>query len=181
MQRLRCKIADIRVISEKSAAEQWSFSGTASTPTPDRQNDTVDPLGAKFTLPLPLLWQHSADMPIGHVVSATVSKDGIAVEGQITRPTDDMPPGMSGRLREAWSSLKAGLVRGLSIGFIPREFSPNKSGGFDISAWDWLELSAVTIPANGDATVSAIKSVNPPTVPARGGFALRVPTIQLRT
>ncbi|HET7375741.1 MAG TPA: hypothetical protein VFK30_03475, partial [Anaerolineae bacterium] len=39
--------------------------GVATTPTPDRVDDIVDPMGAKFNLPMPLLWQHRHDQPIG--------------------------------------------------------------------------------------------------------------------
>lgn len=161
--------------------DQWTFTGTASTPAPDRQNDTVDAKGARFTLPLPLLLHHDATQPIGQIVGATVDASGIRVEGKITQPTADMPPGMTGRLREAWTSIKNGLIRGLSIGFLPLDYTPNKSGGFDIAAWDWLELSLVTIPANAAAGISQFKSFPPPTVRAHGGYSLRSPIIRLRS
>jgi len=139
-------------------------------------------LGARFKLPLPLLLQHDATQPIGHIVSATVGKDGIRVEGQITEPTGDMPLGLASRLREAWSSIKSGLVRGLSIGFIPLDYTPNTAGGFDIKSWDWMELSLVTVPANAAAGVSSFKSITPPNVPrAHAGFPLRSPIIKLRS
>ena len=35
-----------------------------------------------------------------------------------------------------------------------------KEGGIDFSEWDWFELSAVTIPANADATITTIKSID---------------------
>lgn len=161
--------------------DQWTFEGIASTPAPDRQNDTVDPLGVKYTLPLPLLLQHDSAQPIGHIVSASVSKAGIRVAGKITEPTPDMPPGLASRLREAWTSIKTGLVRGLSIGFIPTDFTPNKSGGFDIAAWNWIELSLVTIPAQPAAAVSSFKSISPPAVRTHDGFPLRSPIIRLRS
>ena len=175
---VKCKFAKVGSFLLKAAdGDQWSFTGTASTPTLDRQGDTVDPQGAKFTLPLPLLLQHDDAQPVGHIVSANVSKNGIVVAGKITEPTADMPPGLASRLREAWTSIKSGLIRGLSIRFIPLEFAPNKAGGFDITAWDWLELSLVTIPANADAGVSSFKSINPPiALRARdGSFPLRTP------
>lgn len=180
---VRCKFAKVGSFLLKAAdGDQWTFTGTASTPAPDRQNDTVDPQGAKFTLPLPLLLQHDSTQPIGHIVSATVDKTGIRVAGKITEPTPDMPLGLASRLRAAWASIKTGLVRGLSIGFLPIEYAPNKSGGFDISAWDWLELSLVTVPANAAAGVSSFKSIAPPNVPrAHAGFPLRSPIIKLRS
>src|SRR6516164_2635301 len=46
------------------------ITGLATTPTPDRTGDVVEPTGALFELPLPLLWQHDAKQPIGSVTKA---------------------------------------------------------------------------------------------------------------
>ena len=61
-------------------------------------------------------------------------------------------------MERAWKYIKAGLVRGLSIGFrgIDTEQIPN-SWGMIFEKWEWLELSAVTIPANADASIQTIK------------------------
>lgn len=179
---IKTKFASVGSFQLKAAeGDRWTFAGVASTPTLDRQNDTVDPLGAKFTLPLPILLQHDMAQPVGHIVSATVDKTGIRVAGKITEPTADMPVGLASRLREAWSSIKSGLVRGLSIGFLPIEAKWNAEGGMDIAAWDWLELSLVTVPAQPEAGISSFKSISPPTVRTHGGFSLRSPTIRLRS
>ena len=34
------------------------ITGVATTPTPDRVGDIIEPLGVRFNNPLPLLWQH---------------------------------------------------------------------------------------------------------------------------
>ena len=57
--------------------------GIASTPSPDRMGDIVNPMGAKFELPLPLLWQHDHASPIGHVVEAKATKDGITFKAKL--------------------------------------------------------------------------------------------------
>ena len=158
-------------------SDSWTFTGIASTPTPDRARDTINPQGAQFTLPLVLLWQHNHDSPIGHVTAATIEDSGITIEAGITQPTAEMPAGLSSRLREAWSSIKSGLVRGLSIGFVPTDFSPTENGGMDIKAWDWMELSAVTIPANTDASIQTVKHLAAPT---HTGYALRSTHYALR-
>lgn len=51
--------------------------GIASTPTTDRMGDVVEPLGAQFKTPMPLLWQHEHDKPVGHVTFAKPTKAGI--------------------------------------------------------------------------------------------------------
>src|SRR5690606_34220323 len=57
--------------------------------------------------------------------------------------------------------LKAGLVRGLSIGFRGLDVEEIKgSWSLRFKEWEWLELSAVTIPANAEATIQAIKSID---------------------
>jgi hypothetical protein len=53
------------------------------------------------------------------------------------------------------------LVPGLSIGFksLEHEIIP-KTKGIRFLKWDFLELSAVTIPANGEATIMTIRSLD---------------------
>jgi HK97 family phage major capsid protein/HK97 family phage prohead protease len=129
--------------------------GVASTPTPDRMGDVVDPKGASFKTPLPLLWQHKSDQPIGNVTSAEVTKDGITVTAQIAK-------GVLPRIDEAWALIKSGLVRGLSIGFRATEDPEHIKGtfGFKFNKWELLELSVVTIPANAEASITTIKSID---------------------
>ena len=63
------------------------------------------------------------------------------------------------RVEEAWQSVKAGLIRGMSVGFQPLETKPLKSGrGLHILKSLIAELSLVTIPANIEATVLTVKS-----------------------
>ncbi len=131
--------------------------GVATTPTPDRMGDIVESTGASFELPLPFLWQHDAEQPIGQVVAAKTSGGGIDVRVQLAKI--DEPGRLKDRLDEAWQSLKIKLVRGLSIGFAPLEYSyMEDTGGYRFLKWSWLELSAVTIPANADASIAVIKS-----------------------
>jgi HK97 family phage prohead protease len=128
--------------------------GVASTPSTDRMGDVVEPRGAQFKLPIPLLWQHDAAEPIGHVTAAKVTDAGIAITAKIAK-------GVLPRIDEAWALIKSGLVRGLSIGFQPLEAQDIKgSYGQRFTKWSWLELSAVTIAANQDASITAIKSID---------------------
>jgi HK97 family phage major capsid protein/HK97 family phage prohead protease len=137
--------------------------GVASTPTPDRMGDVVDPKGVTFKTPLPLLWQHRSDQPIGHVLSANVTSEGIAIRAQIAK-------GVLPRIDEAWALIKSGLVRGLSIGFRATEDPEHIKGtfGFKFTKWEWLELSAVTIPANAEASINTIKSIDQHDLAASG-------------
>lgn len=137
--------------------DQRVIRGIASTPSPDRMDDIVEPKGATFALPLPFLWQHDQRQPIGHVTKAAVTADGIEVEVQLAKV--DEPGKLKDRLEEAWQSIKAGLVRGMSIGFRPLESADIEgSWGRRFTKWEWFELSAVTIPANADASIVSVKS-----------------------
>lgn len=54
---------------------------------------------------------------------------------------------------------KTGMLNAVSVGFIAEEAEPNKeTGGFIVKAWELLEFSAVTVPANQDAIAQAVKS-----------------------
>jgi len=127
------------------------ITGIASTPTPDRMADIVVPEGAQFSLPIPLLWQHRSDQPIGHVTDARITRKGIEIVAKIAK-------GVSEDIDKAWALIKSGLVRGLSIGFrgLDTEQIPN-SWGLKFEKWEWLELSAVTIPANAEASITSVK------------------------
>jgi len=154
--------------------ETRTITGIASTPGTDRDGDIVEPEGAEFALPVPLLWQHRHIEPIGNVIKAKVTKAGIEIVAQMVAPTADMPAQMTARLQEAWASIKTGLVRGLSIGFSPKEYSMLDSGGVHFLRWGWNELSAVTIPANAGATITSIKSFDREQLAASGK---KLPTV----
>jgi HK97 family phage prohead protease len=136
-----------------------TFKGIATTPTPDRVGDIVEPKGAEFKLPVPLLWQHNAREPIGWVRAARITDKGIEVDCEIASVSEEGK--LKERLDEAWQSLKAKLVGGLSIGFKPLESARiGDSYSYRFMKWLWLELSAVTVPANGDCSITAIKSAD---------------------
>lgn len=140
-------------------AEQRIIKGIASTPSPDRADDIVDPQGAKFALPIPFLWQHMHSQPIGEVTEAVVTDKGIEVTVQIAKIEEEGK--LKDRIDEAWQSIKSGLVKGLSIGFrgLTVEDIP-RSWGLHFKEWEWFELSAVTIPANAEATITEIKTIS---------------------
>lgn len=146
--------------------EQRIIEGMATTPTPDRLGDIVVSEGAEFKLPLPLLMQHNAKEPIGHVIDARVTKKGIAIKAQIARVDEE--GSLKNRLTEAWQMIKSGLIGGLSIGFKSLEAEEIKDSKetnawfppLKHTKWLWLELSAVTIPANGEATIQTVKAID---------------------
>lgn len=127
--------------------------GIATTPKTDRVGDIVEPKGASFSLPLPLLFNHSHDQPIGEVFEATITEAGIEIAARVAKDA-------TAKIGEIWAMIKAGLVKGLSIGFRADEYEPI-STGYKFTKWNWLELSAVTVPANPEASITAVKSTKP--------------------
>lgn len=146
--------------------EQRIIRGVATTPTPDRMLDIVEPLGVKFKNPLPLLHQHDSQRPIGTVKFDKPTKDGITFEAKI--PKIDEPGPLKDRIDMAWGEVKAGLVRAVSIGFRGLETSYMESGGIRFTQSEVLELSLVTIPANAEATITSVKSIDTELLAASG-------------
>jgi len=135
--------------------------GIASTPTVDRVGDIVRPRGAKFKVPMPLLWQHNGREPVGWVELAEPTDNGIPFTARFASIPE--PGRLKDRIDEAWQSVKYGLVKAVSIGFkiLKHEMidKDDWASGLDIKEWEWLELSAVTIPANADCTITQIRSI----------------------
>lgn len=156
--------------------EKRILTGIATTPSVDKMDDVVEPKGAEFKLPIPFLWQHDASQPVGHVTKAKVTSSGIEVEIQLQRT--DEPGIVKDRLDAAWQDIKLGLVRGLSIGFQAIE-SARIEGTYGVRflKWLWLELSGVTIAANGDCSIQTIKSIDTE-VRAEAGITEDRPEIQ---
>jgi HK97 family phage prohead protease len=139
--------------------EQRIIRGVASTPDPDRIGDIVEPHGARFRNPLSLLFHHQPDQPVGTVELDAPTDQGIGFTAHL--PDIDEPGTLKTRIQEAWQSIKAKLIRGVSIGFRADddgiEFLKD-SGGLRFTKYEILELSLVSIPANSHATIHTIKS-----------------------
>lgn len=144
--------------------------GVASTPTTDRMEDQVDPEGIVYSLPTPFLRHHRSDEPVGHVIQLRKSPKAITVKVKFVRVNE--PPSLKERLDVAWMEVKTKLVNGLSIGFLPLEWSDIKGTyGLRFTRWELLEISAVTVPANPEGVITSIKAFNEH---ARQGGALRL-------
>jgi uncharacterized protein len=102
------------------------------------------------TKTFPLLWQHDPGSPIG-TVKVSDSPQGLQVAGQLllSDPT----------AKKAYEFLKAGVIRGLSIGFETIQDSLEDGVRLlkELRLW---ELSVVTFPMNQEAMVTAVKSLS---------------------
>lgn len=135
------------------AADAGAVSGLAwKFGKPDRIGDVIEPgafKGAK--LPIPMLFGHDFNDPVGTWDVAAEKADGLHISGKLL--VDDVA-----RAREVYALVKSGAVRGLSLGFITKKASARPGGGRTIKSLELLEASLVTIPMHADAKVTSAKS-----------------------
>lgn len=156
MQNRAYSVLTVKAIDELAR----TITGIATTPSVDRVGDIIEPLGVKFTNPLPFLWQHQHDKPVGTCEFGQARASGIPFTAKLLHPDSVESVGLKDRLQEAWDSVKTGLVRAVSVGFRPIEWTFMEAGGIHYVETEVFELSAVTIPANADAVITAVKSID---------------------
>lgn len=147
-------VLEIKSVSE----DKRIIRGIATTPAVDRVGDIVEPMGVSFKNPMPLLWQHNAEKPVGTVKFDKPTKDGITFEAEL--PTIAEAGTLRDRIEEAWQSVKSGLVSAVSIGFRAIEYAFMDEGGVRFIKSEVYELSLVTIPAQPDAVITSLKNMD---------------------
>jgi HK97 family phage prohead protease len=98
---------------------------------------------------VPMLWQHKTDMPIGELTLED-RPEGLYARGQLLM---DLP-----EARKAYLLVKAGIVKGLSIGYETIKDTV-QNGVRHLKEIRLHEGSLVTFPMNEQALISSIKSV----------------------
>lgn len=138
--------------SDKRIVEGW-----ATRPEEDRAGDIVIPEGVKYKLPIPFLLDHNHSKAIGSVDEVTVTKQGIKFRAHVCKFDTDSE--VSRACDNAWDLIRSGLRSHVSIGFrtLSYEANENSQNGWIIKEWEWLELSAVTIPALPSAAITGLK------------------------
>ena len=160
---MRVAVFDLEDIEVKQTAnEPATFTGWATRPVVDLENEIVNPKGVKNLqqyLRNPVItWMHKLDTPIGKVLNAEVRDDGILITGQLS---------MTEKAREIAMLLRDGVVRALSIGFLPRKGYVTKEGYYVHDEWDWLETALVSVPANPEALITTVKGIIEARIPRK--------------
>ena len=94
-----------------------------------------------------MLWQHASDKPIGSI-TLTDSPEGLRCSGRLLLAVDDA--------RKAYALMKAGIVKGLSIGY--QSVDATYRGAVRVlKEIKLFEVSLVTFPMNDAAIVTAVK------------------------
>lgn len=99
---------------------------------------------------VPMLWQHDIREPIGVWHELREIDKGLYGKGEIV----DTARGM-----DAYKLLKAGAIKGLSIGYSTKQYEiDQKKGVRKLIELDLGEVSLVTAPMNEQAVVTRVKS-----------------------
>jgi HK97 family phage prohead protease len=130
--------------------------GWATTPEVDRMGDIVLPKGATYELPIPFLLDHDHSQVVGEVDRVEVTDKGIRFWASIKNIAEEGDA--KSLCDKAWSYIKHGLRKAVSIGFRPLEFDVLPNGGLKFTSWEWYELSAVGIPAQPGAKITGTKT-----------------------
>lgn len=117
---------------------------------PDADHDTIRPGAFKESLkqrttPLPLLWQHSPNQPIGIIEMVSEDEKGLRVVARIDRYNS-----------KAAAMLRDGQVNGLSFGYRARK-ARQTDDGRELLAIDLFEVSLVTHPLQFGARIHLIR------------------------
>lgn len=134
--------------SEDGAIEAmaWPFA------TADRVGDVITK-GAfsAAAFPIPMLFGHDPNDPVGAWSVGEEREDGLHLKGALL--VADVP-----RAREVRALVRAGAVRGVSIGFRTKAASKRPGGGRTITDLELMECSLVTFPCHPGAQVASAKS-----------------------
>lgn len=112
--------------------------------------ETLKAHKAKGTMPK-MFWQHDPGEVIGKWLDAEEDSTGLKLRGKLNMGVQ--------RGREAYALLKEGDIDGLSIGYSIKKYDKDEDEGiWYLKELDLFEVSVVSIGANENATVSAVKA-----------------------
>jgi len=120
----------------------------ASTDAADRHGDIVRQSGWRLEPyrknPI-ILFGHDHQQPIGHAVSVSLENGRLIVEIEFAT---------GGRADEIFGLVRSGVVRGISVGFLPLKHRMREDGrGLEFTEAELLEISIVSVPANPEALI----------------------------
>lgn len=100
-----------------------------------------------------MVMHHDLTRPVGAYTRIEEDTKGLVIEGKLTKGVKDAD--------EAYLLMKDGALNSFSIGYIPvKEEYDRKTGTNLLLEADLWEISLVTIPANKQSTLTAIKSAD---------------------
>jgi HK97 family phage prohead protease len=97
------------------------------------------------------LWSHDSKDPIGKWIKPRIENGALKAELVLA------PVGVSPRIDELRSLIDCGILRGVSVGFIPTRSQELPSGGVHWQRMTLVEASLCSVPANPSALLRAKK------------------------
>lgn len=142
-------------LSLKNLEENGIFSGYASVfNIVDKQNDLILPGAFKKSSnenKVKLLWQHDPSEPIGNIIDIYENDVGLYIIAHLLLDIQ--------KARDVYLMLKAGVIDGLSIGYVPVKYDTDyQTGARVLKQVELWEVSLVTFPANSAAQVIDVKN-----------------------
>jgi HK97 family phage prohead protease len=142
---------------ETKAVGDRTFLITASTDSVDRMGDTIKADGwdfASFMENPVILWAHQYDQP------PVAKANRVFIENNQLKMEIQFPPAGTDEFADkVFKFLNDGFLNAFSVGFIPKEYTPNENGGNDFTKQELLEVSVVPVPANPEALRNSITRV----------------------
>ena len=126
--------------------------GIATTGIRNKHGYILDPHGAEFTMPVPLLLSHNWLRPIGRVTKASRSPAGLKFTAQIANAK-------LAWVADVWDDIKTGAFPAVSL-----DATNARPLASDLFFWHWEELSVCEAGANPDALIWTVKEVYRPGV-----------------
>ena len=145
---------NLEIKAVKDEGGFFYIKGYASTPDVDRVADIVKPdclLKSVQRMGMPaFIHQHDlSGIPLG--VCEKVYMEGTNTAVELKMPKDDMGKTIKNRV-------DIGAYKGLSIGFVAKDYEFTPEGYRVINDLDWYEVSLVTVPANPNAEILEVKN-----------------------
>ena len=101
----------------------------------------------------PLLWGHDQNkLPVGRVLWVKADENKLIGKAKFNGTTQ--------LSKDVEKLVRSGDLTGLSVGFRPMDMKMNNDGGRTFTKQELLEISVVNVPANPDAVIHMIKSVD---------------------
>lgn len=103
--------------------------------------------------PLPMLWNHNSNEPIGSYDTLSEDDRGLKVSGALM--IDEIP-----RAKQVHALMKKRVVKSMSIGYYVEDaFYDEKRGLYMLKKLDLREVSPVMFPANEQADIEEVKAL----------------------
>nr|WP_277606380.1 HK97 family phage prohead protease [Acinetobacter sp. NIPH 2699] len=162
---IRGKIVEVKYLNVplkiKSVSDTGEFEGYASVfDVIDSYSDIVvrgafqkslERWAERNDLPS-VLWQHQMAEPIGPFTEMKEDDYGLFVRGRLLIDDDPLA-------KRAHAHMKAGSVKGMSIGYMLKDWEYDSAkGAFLLKEIDLWEVSIVTMPANAEAKITEVKA-----------------------